>query len=102
MSALFKNVCCSFIISLYFLTFCKGIFVKKENRLVSYYVGTRQNKSYVYSYIRQWQRILQIDKRTLIEIRVRDRRRKIAMFLEIQDISQINVIKGAQQHVLYA
>ena len=63
MSALFKNVCCSFITSLYFLTSCKGIFVKKENRLVSYYVGTRQNKSYVYSYIRQWQRILQIDKR---------------------------------------
>jgi hypothetical protein len=29
-------------------------------------------------------------------------RRKIAMFVEIQDISQNNVIKGAQQHVPYA
>ena len=49
--------------------------------------------------IRQWQCILQIDK---LEIRVRHHRRRIAMFVEIQDISQNNVIKGAQQHVPYA
>jgi hypothetical protein len=30
------------------------------------------------------------------------RTRKIAMFVEIQDISQNNLIKGAQKNVLYA
>ena len=34
--------------------------------------------------------------------KISHRRRKIAMFVEIQDISQNNVIRGAQRHVLYA